>query len=326
MPRRTIAGMSDTTHLLLPWAATSSPGSAQAWQGLALPQLERLIRQLTPLAADVQDEACFSPPHERALGRALGLGDADGRIAFAALHAAQTGLAGAAKPGDGWAFVTPCHWQVRTDHVTLSDPAGLDLGDEESRALLALMAPWFAQDGMALHYEQPGRWLASGPLLAEVATASLDRALQRDVRAWLPHEAAAAPLRRLHSEMQMLLYTHALTDAREARGLPPVNAFWVHGSGALPAQLPASPPPQVVESLRGPALREDWAAWRSAWQALDAGAVAQLAARAAQGQPVQITLCGERGALSWRSAPRSLGQKISSLFGRQRLSQLREQL
>jgi hypothetical protein len=222
--------------------------------------------------------------------------------------------------------VTPCHWQVRTDHVTLSDPQALDLGEDESRALLALMAPWFAEDGMALHYEQPGRWLASGPLLAQVATASLDRVLQRDVRAWLPPEAAAAPLRRLHSEMQMLLYTHALTDAREARGLAPINAFWVHGSGALPAPLPASEPPQVVESLRGPALREDWATWRSAWQALDAGPVAELAARAAKGQPVQITLCGERGALSWRSAPRSLGQKISSFFGRQRLSQFREQL
>lgn len=318
--------MSDTTHLLVPWAATSSPGGDQAWQGLQLPQLERLIRQLTPLAPDVQDEACFSPPHERALGRALGLGDADGRIAFAALHAAQTGLAGAAKPGDGWAFVIPCHWQVRTDHVTLSDPIGLELGEEESRALMALMAPWFAQDGMALHYEQPGRWLVSGALLAEVATASMDRVVQRDVRAWLPPEDAAGPLRRLHSEMQMLLYTHPLTDTREARGQPPVNAFWVHGSGALPAQLPASEPPQVVDALRGPALREDWAAWRSAWEALDAGPVAELAARAAQGQPVQITLCGERGALSWRSAPRSLGQKISSIFGRQRLPQLREQL
>lgn len=326
VPRRTMAPMSDIPHLLVPWAAASSPGGAKAWEGLPLPHLERLLHRLSPLAPDVQDEESFSPPHERALGRALGLGDADGRIPFAAWHAARSDLADSAPEGHAWAFVTPCHWQVRTDHVTLSNPDDLQLGEEESRALLAAMAPWFAQDGIALHYAQPGRWLASGAPLAGVTTASLDRVVQRDVRAWLSDAPAAAPLRRLHSEMQMLLYTHALTDAREARGQPPVNAFWLHGAGALPPGTPAAAPPQVDERLREPALREDWAAWRAAWQALDAGPVAALAARAAAGEAVQITLCGEHGALAWHSAARSLGTRISSFFRPQRLSALREQL
>ncbi|MGP1683651.1 MAG: phosphoglycerate mutase, partial [Giesbergeria sp.] len=293
--------MSDIPHLLVPWAAASPQASSQALPELQLPQLERLINRLTPLPADLQDEESFSPPHERALGRALGLGDANGRIPLAAWHAARSGLADAAPVGEAWAFLTLCHWQVRTDHVTLSNPDDLPLTEDESRTLLAAMAPWFAQDGITLHYEQPGRWLASGAPLANVATASLDRVVQRDVRAWLSDAPAAAPLRRLHSEMQMLLYTHALNDAREARGQAPVNAFWLHGAGALPLGTAAAQAPQVVDSLRSPALREDWPAWCAAWKALDAGPVAALAACAAAGEPVQITLCGELGALTWHS-------------------------
>ncbi len=318
--------MSDIPHLLVPWAAASPQSHVKPLEGLHLPHLERLINRLAPLPADIQDEDCFSPPHERALGRALGLGDADGRIPFAAWHAARSNTAANAGAGEAWAYVTPCHWQVRTDHVTLSNPDELQLTEDESRAVLAAMAPWFAEDGITLHYEQPGRWLASGAPLANVATASLDRVVQRDVRAWISDEPAAAPLRRLHSEMQMLLYTHALTDAREARGLVPVNAFWLHGAGALPPNLPDVQAPHIVDSLRGPALRDDWPAWRAAWLALDAGPVAALEARAAKGEPVRVSLCGERSVLAWHSAPRSVSAKISSLFRPQRFPAVLEQL
>ncbi len=79
-------------------------------------------------------------------------------------------------------------------------------------------------------------------------------------------------------------------------------------------------------TLRDAALREDWAAWASAWQQLDAGPVAELAAQAARGRAVQLTLCGESSALSWHSAPRSLRQRISSLFGSKPFKDVRYQL
>ena len=41
--------MSDTTHLLIPYAASASPGCQQAQQGLALPHLDRLLARLSPL-------------------------------------------------------------------------------------------------------------------------------------------------------------------------------------------------------------------------------------------------------------------------------------
>ena len=318
--------MSDTLHLLIPYAAGASDASQQALTGLALPHLDRLLARLTLHESDLGDDDAFSAPHERALARALCLPSAPGRIPWAAHHLHQQGRHDEATQG-AWAFVTPCHWEVRTDHVTLADPAQLQLTEDDSRALLAVMAPWFEGDGITLHYDQPTRWLAHGELLADLVSASPERVLHRDVSHWLPGDQKSHPLRRLHSEMQMLLYTHPFNDAREARRLPPVNAFWVHGAGRLPqAPQPPGPPPVVEDGLQGAALREDWAAWSTAWQAIDAGALARLDAHVARGATARLTLCGERGALTWHTAPRSLGQRISSIFRPQRFADVREQL
>ena len=319
-------GMSDTNHLLIPHAASAAEGCQQALQGLALPQLDRLLARLSPHPAqsDSGEETSFSTPDERALARALGLPAGDGRIPWAAWHRHQQGLS---TDAEAWAFVTPCQWQVSTDHVTLRDPEQLGLDEAASRALLAVVAPWFAEDDIVLHYDQPTRWLASGVLFADLATASLERVLLRDVRAWMPDAKQARTLHRLHSEMQMLLYTHAFNDARTARGLPVVNSFWVHGAGTLPQPLPApSAAPRMPTTLRDAALREDWRAWADAWTALDAGPVAELLRQAEAGAPVQLTLCGERSARAFHTAPRSLAQRFQSLFRPQRFSDLRNQL
>ena len=321
--------MSDTTSLLIPYAASTAEGCQQALQGLALPHLDRLLARLSPHTAqtDTGEETSFTPPHERALARALGLPFNDGRTPWAAWHRHQQGQPA---HGQAWAFITPCQWHVSTDHITLRDPDSLGLDEAASRVLLAIVAPWFAEDGIALHYDQPTRWLASGALFDGLATASLERVLLRDVRPWMPEPRAAQAARtlhRLHSEMQMLLYTHAFNDERAARGLPVVNSFWVHGTGPLPTPAPTpTTVPTVPTTLRDAALREDWRTWATAWAALDSGPVADLLRQSESGAPVQLTLCGERNAQGFHSAPRGLAQRIQGFFRPQRFMDLRNQL
>ena len=321
--------MSDTTSLLIPYAASTAEGCQQALQGLALPHLDRLLARLSPHTAqtDTGEETSFTPPHERALARALGLPFDDGRTPWAAWHRHQQGQPA---HGQAWAFITPCQWHVSTDHITLRDPDSLGLDEAASRVLLAIVAPWFAEDGIALHYDQPTRWLASGALFDGLATASLERVLLRDVRPWMPEPRAAQAARtlhRLHSEMQMLLYTHAFNDERAARGLPVVNSFWVHGTGPLPTPAPTpTTVPTVPPTLRDAALREDWRTWATARAALDSGPVADLLRQSESGAPVQLTLCGERNAQGFHSAPRGLAQRIQGFFRPQRFMDLRNQL
>lgn len=306
-------------HLLIPFAFGSSEGCAPVLPTLQLPHLQKLLSRLTPEPLDAGDERSLSPPHERALARAQGMAAPDGLIPLAALQARQPGA---------WAFITPCHWQVGTNHIAMSGQALPDFSELESQVLLAAMQPFFKEDGIALHYDQPNRWLACGEVFRHLPTASLDRVVGRNVENWMPRSPAAAPLRRLQNEMQMLLYTHPVNDARSVRGVPPVNSFWLSGTGALsqPQAATAERPPIVASTLRDAALNEDWATWAQAWQALDATECAALLAELDRGEPVQLTLCGERNAQTFTARRQPLMKRFMNLFGTSRPSTLLEKL
>jgi hypothetical protein len=304
-------------HLLIPYAASHAEGCQAILATLKLPNLQKLLHGLSAQPQDTGDELSWSPPHERALARALGLAVSDGQIPWAALQAQKYPALAALK--GAWAFVTLCHWQAGMHEVTLRQIPMQDLSAAESDTLLAAMRPFFAQDGITLYPDEPGRWLAHGAVFDGLPSASPDRVRGRNLVPWMPTAAQAGGLIRLMSEMQMLLYTHSLNDAREARAALPVNAIWFSGTGAingLPAGtgLPAGPA-TLVPALREAALQEDWTAWASAWQALDALEIKALLEARRQGEPVRITLCGERHAQSWLAVPQTLLQKIRPFFG-----------
>ena len=301
-------------HLLIPHASSHSEGCQAALATLQLPHLQKLLSRLSPQALDAGDELSWSPPHERALARNLGLPVVDGQLPWAALAASQRSEL-AHLPG-AWAFVTLCHWQATTHEVTMRQLPMHDLGATESNDLLAAMQPFFAQDGITLHPFEAGRWLAHGAVFDGLPSASPDRVLGRNLSPWMPSAAQAGGLIRLVSEMQMLLYTHPINEARERRGALAVNAIWFSGTGALPESYPApaSAQPITDPTLRQTALQDDWAGWASAWQELDATHLRQLLDAQRRGDAVQLTLCGERHAQSWVSRPPTLTQKFRQLF------------
>ena len=293
--------VSDGVHLLVPFATCSAAECVQALQGLSLPNLQRLVRRLGVEDTDAGDPTSLSPPHERQLARAYGLQPADGLIPLAALQAREDGR------GDveaAWAWIHPVHWRVGADHIAMAHPQELQLDAEDSRALLEAMRPWFAEDGITLAYDAPLRWQAHGELFRSLPTASLDRVVGRSIERWLPSGVQGAPVRRLQQEMQMLLYTLPLNDARQRGGLLPVNSFWASGTGALPPGTPPAPIPglQIPPYLRDAALVGDWRGWAAAWQQLDARDCARLLTDLERGRSVRLTLCGEAGARTWSSS------------------------
>lgn len=322
-----------TPHVLLPFAACSASAwlpTLQAMPPDSLKYLGQLLQSMQLLETDTRSEESISPPHERALARALGLATLetpDGLIPWAAHDAATL-----SEPvtGKAWAWITPCHWAMGHLHATLSDPAALEFPEDESRALLAIMQPYFETDGITLHYLTPERWLAEGALFRNLPTASLDRVLARNVDAWLPGAKEAAPLRRLQNEMQMLLYTHPLNDARERQRKLPVNSFWISGTGDLPLessnavtqQTQVSAPRNLAQAV----FREDWAAYAHAWATLDADVIAPLLARQKRGETVRLTLCGEHSAQTFETRRVSLWRRVSSLLSPLRTLDVLKQL
>ncbi len=309
-------------HLLIPFACSDAPGCTEVLQGLRLAHLDALLQRLVAVDTDTAATDTLSPPHERALARAYGMDAADGCIAWAAREARQTGRADSQ---DAWAWISPVHWNVGAQHIEMTDPDALALDEAQSRALLESMAPYFTEDGIALEYAAPHRWLARSAVFTALPSAALDRVVGRDIQQAMPQ---APDLRRLQNEMQMLLYTHPVNDARAAGGQPSVNSFWVSGTGALPREADSGDGVTVRTdaSLRHAALRGDWATWAQAWTELDRHACKDLLDQLSGVPGSRLTLCGERSAISFAVAAQPLWRRLQRRWARPTLQSLRDLL
>jgi len=296
-------------HLLIPFASALSDPAAEVLRDMSLPTLDRLLQRLSIVGRDEADEYTLSPPHERALALAWGWPRIDGALPFAARAAAADGVAVGDK---AWGLLTPAHWSVGREHVTLSDPAGLGLDEVESRGLFEAVRPLFESEGFEMAWGSPLRWYAAHASLAGLTCASPDRVIGRNVDLWLRGDSASGGpqrlLRRLQSEVQLLLYPHDINEARESRGDMTVNSFWLSGCGRH-----ATADESVVtvdDTLRQPLLMQDWTAWADAWRALDAGVLTRLLDRVESGASAALTLCGERSAQRLEVRPLSLRQRL----------------
>ncbi len=258
------------------------------------------------------DEDSFSMPHEIAYARALGLPSDEGKMPWAAFEAQTLG-----KP---CAWVHPCRLDVGMTDMVMQPTQRLQLTDAESRELHALIAPYFEQDGIELRYNSATRWLAFGAQFEDFQCASLSRVQGRSINDFLPDAGKFAQqlkLSRLQAEVQMLLYTHPISEARLSRGLPAMNSFWVDGAGKLDA-MPANSAEIQLELRLQDAMHSEAAylhAWHSLcneWTQLDAGTT--------------ITLCGEKVAITLQQQTSSFFTNLLSKIGRLPAQNLREVL
>jgi len=264
-------------HIVISHAAAPGPRCRTASAALQLPHLQALLRQAGAQTLHTGGPDTLTPlPEHLASGQAY----PDGLVPWAAWLAQGNGLY---QDGQHWALISPCHLQIHSDHVAMQDPALLQLGQDESRTLLAAMQPYFEEDGIQLHWHSAHTWLAQGPVFQNLASASLARVRDQPTDPWIPRQSAAQSLRRLQNEMQMLLYTHAVNDARGARGQSPVSGFWISGTGnpladdALPHDA-AKPSTKGDAPLGAENPLADAAAPQGAAKPLPMGAAPQITA------------------------------------------------
>jgi hypothetical protein len=275
--------------------------------------LHQLLARLTAQTWHRGDEYALAPPHEALRAQALGWPDCPvGQTPWAAHWARADGLA---VQDHAWGLLTPCHWLMGRDQLTVVHPDALNLGEGESRALFEAVWPLFDGEGWSLHWGAPTRWYVSHESLADLPTASLDRVVGRNPDVWMPQHPQARLIRRLQAEVQMVLYQHPVNDERLARGELSVNSFWLSGCGRAPVVQTARSGADLM-MLEGPGqalLRGDMPAWLAAWQDLDGQALAHILQAAQAGQSVALTLCGERHALTVHSPPPSPWWRLARL-------------
>jgi hypothetical protein len=234
----------------------------------------------------------------------------DGAIPLAAQSS------GGAANCEAQAWITFCNWDVGSEGARLSILDSLSFSEQETEEILRQWVDLASNDGLKVvskAVKPDFTWLVQAPWLAELRQASWDRVSTPGVRVneWLGplSNDATKRLRRLQNEFQMLMYTHALNDARAELGEPAVNSFWLHGAGALPQHANAwdcdiDARLHTAASSRGP--------WTEAWQALAEDVRERLSRNG------EVRICGEQGWITLRTAPKDalskLKRRISSAF------------
>jgi hypothetical protein len=151
-----------------------------------------------------------------------------------------------AHPGEYWMHLEPVHFAAGLDRLAYLPLEGETRILETERTSLAGVLDEHLQSlGMELHTLADGTWCARRAEAFAVATSNPEAAASNELQLALPRGPDAGALRRLMTELQMLLHDHPVNESRARRGLPAINAVWVWGQGRVPESTPAGTLPQV---------------------------------------------------------------------------------
>jgi hypothetical protein len=166
-------------------------------------------------------------PWQRGLLAALGL--SGNRYASAPVCARDYGES---RPGSFWMHLEPVHFVAGLDRLNLLPlTATARLTHEERESLRTVIAVHLREWNLQLHTLTDGSWLVRAEQAMDIVTTCPEAAASSELDSALPSGKDAGSLRRLMTEMQMLLHDHPVNQRRTRTGLPVVNALWPWGSG-----------------------------------------------------------------------------------------------
>ena len=131
----------------------------------------------------------------------------------------------------------PVHIAIGRDSLIVQDLANAVPNDAESDALLAAANECLQSAGCALH-RTGTHWFLHADRKWAMTPLPLSAVLGQPLPMASPDEGDALRWSRLHNEVQMRWCADPVNQAREARGLPAVNALWLHGGGTWSVRPP----------------------------------------------------------------------------------------
>ena len=143
----------------------------------------------------------------------------------------------AVKVASCFGLATPLHAVLGLTDLTPVDPDAVALTEVESRALCDAADAHLQVDDVRLTFVDAQTWQVTCAAPITVLTEPPEWLIGEPLRPNLPRGADARKVERWMNELQMLLFTHPVNAAREARGLPAINVVWLWGFDSQPAGL-----------------------------------------------------------------------------------------
>jgi hypothetical protein len=210
--------------LLIPYLFWPRETAGQVLHGLDLPGLTRLVsraraERYPPLTSDAWLCQAFEVEKQH-----------DWPVAPLTLN-----VDGGDPSYQYWLRADPVHLRLERERLVLMDSSVFDITEDEAHAIGAALNAQFSRDGIVFDIRAPKRWYVKIAKTPELVTRSISEVAGRDVQRNLPMGTDALVWHRVFNEAQMLLHGHAINQARERRGEPPVNSVWFWGGGTRPA-------------------------------------------------------------------------------------------
>lgn len=170
-------------------------------------------------------------PWQRALLKALDLQDAAAQYPSAAVT--RCGDVGE-RVGGFWMHAEAMHFSAGLDHLAATSLQGEGrITPDERTQLQPTLAAHLRASNLELCRTMNDEWLVRTERALDVRTVSPEAAVSQPLDEAMPKGRDAAQLRRLMTELQMLLHEHPVNLLRARRGLPDINAVWLWGEGSL---------------------------------------------------------------------------------------------
>lgn len=231
-----------STTVVIPFALPPAELAPELSRNLQAPALAALLSRNSVLKKHAGAEDSRVLPHESWLANAAG-----------APLAAAVMRGFALEPAQGhWFIVHPVHIQLARNHLVLADTRRLQLAEADARVLFDLAKPFFDE----LVWGDANTWFMRADSWQGLDTASPDAAMGSNLADWMPAGPTALGFKKLQNEIQMLWHEHPVNEARQQRGLAPVNSFWMWGGG--PAQANGSSTPRLAVAASGAAPVPGW--------------------------------------------------------------------
>lgn len=213
--------MTEHCYLLIPDLLLPQEIATDAYVGLQIPTLERMLARAQPESLPVGTLEASLCTMFGVQGEAI---------------AAVTLLAEGMQPGTSyWLRADPVHVQMQREQLILQPE--VCLSESEAAQLCADLNGHFLIDGLNFFAPHPQRWYLRLDAPTDMVSYPPSQVGGRNLRAFMPHGKDALRWHQVFNEIQMLFFEHPVNQARVARGELPINSVWLWGGGVATEKL-----------------------------------------------------------------------------------------